>query len=71
MGDYKFLKRLLWNEFIFDERKDDLEEVNEVLAYLHNRKMIIPTERDGQVWIEVKGKGRTKLKPFAGLIQLS
>lgn len=68
MGDYKFLKRLLWNEFIFDERKDDLEEVNEVLAYLHNRKMIIPTERDGQVWIEVKGKGRTKLKPFAGLI---
>jgi len=68
MGDYKFLKRLLWNEFIFDERKDDLEEVNEVLAYLHNRKMIIPTQRDGQVWIEVKGKGRTKLKPFAGLI---
>lgn len=68
LGDYKFLKRLLWNEFIFDERKDDLEEVNEVLAYLHNRKMIIPTQRDGQVWIEVKGKGRTKLKPFAGLI---
>jgi glycerol-3-phosphate O-acyltransferase len=68
MGDYKFLKRLLWNEFIFDERKDDLEEVNEVLSYLHNRKMIIPTQRDGQVWIEVKGKGRTKLKPFAGLI---
>jgi glycerol-3-phosphate O-acyltransferase len=68
MGDYRFLKKILWNEFIFDERKDDLDEVNDVLAYLHNRKMIIPTERDGQVWIEVKGKGRTKLKPFAGLI---
>jgi glycerol-3-phosphate O-acyltransferase len=68
MGDYKFLKRLLWNEFIFDERKDDQEEVNDILAYLHSRKMIIQTERDGQVWIEVKGKGRTKLKPFAGLI---
>jgi glycerol-3-phosphate O-acyltransferase len=68
MGDYKFLKRLLWNEFIFDERKDDVDEVNDVLAYLHNRKMIIPTEREGQVWIEVKGKGKTKLKPFAGLI---
>ena len=68
MGDYKFLKKLLWNEFIFDERKDDLEEVKEVLAYLHSRKMIIPTQRDDQVWIEVKGKGRTKLKPFAGLI---
>jgi len=68
MGDYKFLKRLLWNEFIFDERKDDLEEVNEVLAYLNKRKMIISTERDGHIYIEVKGKGRTKLKPFAGLI---
>ncbi len=42
MGDYKFLKRLLWNEFIFDERKDDVDEVNDVLAYLHNRKMIVP-----------------------------
>ncbi|MGV8058701.1 MAG: 1-acyl-sn-glycerol-3-phosphate acyltransferase [Smithellaceae bacterium] len=68
MGDYKFLKRLLWNEFIFDERKDDVDEVNDVLAYLHNRKMIVPFEREGQVWIEVKGKGKTKLKPFAGLI---
>jgi glycerol-3-phosphate O-acyltransferase len=68
MGDYKFLKRLLWNEFIFDERKDDVEEVNDVLAYLHNRKMIVPAEKEGQIWIEIKGKGRTKLKPFAGLI---
>ncbi|MEQ8164374.1 MAG: hypothetical protein ABRQ34_12750, partial [Smithellaceae bacterium] len=68
MGDYKFLKRLLWNEFIFDELKDDVDEVNDVLAYLHNRKMIVPSERDGQVWIEVKGKGKIKLKSFAGLI---
>ncbi|MEN6374463.1 MAG: 1-acyl-sn-glycerol-3-phosphate acyltransferase [Smithella sp.] len=68
MGDYKFLKRLLWNEFIFDERKDDVDEVNDVLAYLHNRKMIAPFERDGLVWIEVKGKGKIKLKSFAGLI---
>lgn len=68
MSEYKFLKRLLWNEFIFDERKDDIDEVNDVLSYLHNRKMIVSTERDGQVWIEVKGKGEMKLKPFAGLI---
>lgn len=68
MSDYKFLKRLLWNEFIFDERKDDVDEVNDVLAYLHNRKMIIPAEQEGQLWIEVKGRGKTKLKPFAGLI---
>lgn len=68
MGDYKFLKHLLWNEFIFDERKDDVDEVNDVLTYLHSRKLIVPYEQEGQVWIEVKGKGKTKLKPFAGLI---
>jgi glycerol-3-phosphate O-acyltransferase len=68
MGDYKFLKKLLWNEFIFDESKDDAEEVNEVLAYLYDRKMIISAERDGQVWIEIKGRGSRKLKPFADLI---
>jgi len=68
MSEYKFLKRLLWNEFIFDERKDDVDEVNDVLSYLHNRKMIVSAERDGQVWIEVKGKGEMKIKPFASLI---
>jgi len=68
MEDYKFLKRLLWNEFIFDETKDDVDEVNNVLAYLYSRKMIKPEEREDQVWIEVKGRGRVKLKPFAGLI---
>jgi glycerol-3-phosphate O-acyltransferase len=68
MSDYKFLKRLLWNEFIFDEKRDDVDEVNNVLAYLYNRKMIKPEERENEVWIEVKGRGRMKLKPFAGLI---
>jgi glycerol-3-phosphate O-acyltransferase len=67
-GDYKFLKKLLWNEFIFDETKDDAEEINEVLAYLYDRKMITSIERDGQVWIEIKGRGSKKLKPFADLI---
>jgi glycerol-3-phosphate O-acyltransferase len=68
MGDYNFLKKLLWNEFIFDERKDDVDEVNEVLVYLYDRKMITSVEREGQIWIEVKGKGNIKLKPFADLI---
>ncbi len=68
MGDYKFLKWLLWNEFIFDERRDDVEEVDDVLAYLNTRSMIVTTERDGEIWIESKSKGDTKLKPFAGLI---
>jgi len=68
MGDYKYLKWLLWNEFIFDEGRDDVEEVDDVLAYLHARSMIVTTEREGEVWIEVKSKGGAKLKPFAGLI---
>ncbi len=68
MGDYKFLKWLLWNEFIFDETRDDVEEVNDVLAYLHTRSMIVTTERDGDVWVEIKSRGGAKLRPFAGLI---
>jgi len=68
MADYKYLKRLLWNEFIFDEERDDVDEVNGVLEYLFNRKMIRPEEREDEVWIEVKVRGRIKLKSFAGLI---
>jgi len=68
MGDYKFLKWLLWNEFIFDESRDDVDEVNDVLAYLHTRSMIVTVEREGEVWIEVKSRGGAKLHPFAGLI---
>jgi glycerol-3-phosphate O-acyltransferase len=68
MGDYKYLKWVLWNEFIFDERRDDVEDVNDVLAYLHSRSMIVTTEREGEVWIEIKSKGHAKLKPFAGLV---
>jgi glycerol-3-phosphate O-acyltransferase len=68
MSDYKFLKKLLWNEFIFDEHKDDADDVKEVLTYLHERKTISTTERDGQVYVEIKGKGSKKLKPFADLI---
>jgi glycerol-3-phosphate O-acyltransferase len=68
MEDYRFFKKLFLREFIFDQAKDELDEVNEVLAYLHNQGMIVGEERNEQAWIEVKGKGRTHLKPFAGLI---
>lgn len=68
MGDYKFLKWILWNEFIFDERTDDVEEVDDVLAYMLSRSMIVTSEREGEVWIEFKGKGGVKLRSFAGLI---
>jgi glycerol-3-phosphate O-acyltransferase len=68
MSDYKFLKSILWNEFIFDEYRDDAEDVNDVLAYLMERKIITSMEKEGNVWIELKGRGLKKLKPFADLI---
>ncbi|HVO65430.1 MAG TPA: 1-acyl-sn-glycerol-3-phosphate acyltransferase [Syntrophales bacterium] len=67
--DYQFFKRLFWNEFIFDDRKDDLDEVNDVLSYLNNKGMINGFEQDGQALVEVKGRGRVNLMPFAGLIR--
>ena len=67
--DYQFFKRLLWHEFIFDDKKDDLDEVNDVLSYLKENGMITPLEQDGQVLIEVKGRGRINLTYFAGLIR--
>ncbi|HQF83786.1 MAG TPA: 1-acyl-sn-glycerol-3-phosphate acyltransferase [Smithellaceae bacterium] len=68
MSDYKFMKWLLWNEFIFDDQRDDVVEVDEVLAYLHGRGMIITSQKNGEVWIEVKSRGGAILKPFTGLI---
>ena len=68
LGEFKFLKTLLWNEFIFDENRDDADEVEEALAYLQDRKMITTLEKDGEIFMEVKGKGTKKLKPFADLI---
>ena len=66
--DYRFFKRLFWHEFIFDDNIDDVEEVNEVLTYIHDKGMIVGHENDGRAWIEVKGKGRINLMPFASLI---
>ncbi|HTZ39741.1 MAG TPA: 1-acyl-sn-glycerol-3-phosphate acyltransferase [Syntrophales bacterium] len=69
MEDYKFFKRLFRHEFIFDHRKGDAEEVHEALAYLLDRGMIVGFEKGDEAWIEVKGKGRLYLRPYAGLIQ--
>ncbi len=68
LSKFKFLKTLLWNEFIFDEHRDDADDVNEMLAYLRERKMITSVERDGEVYVEMKGKASNKLKPYADLI---
>jgi glycerol-3-phosphate O-acyltransferase len=66
--DYSFFKRLFRHEFIFDDRKNDLDEVGEVLSYLRDRGMIAGFDKNEKTWIEVKGSGRTNLRPFAGLI---
>ncbi len=66
--DYAFFKRLFRHEFIFDDQKDELEEITETLAYLRDRGMIAGFDKAEKAWIEVKGRGRTNLLPFAGLI---
>jgi glycerol-3-phosphate O-acyltransferase len=66
--DYAFFKRLFRHEFIFDDLKDDLDEVTETLSYLRDRGMIAGFDKEEKAWIEVKGRGRTNLLPFAGLI---
>ncbi len=69
MEDYQFLKRLFWHEFIFDDRQDDSREVNEALSYLHDRGMVTLQSVTEGAWLEIKGRGRTQLQHFAGLIE--
>jgi glycerol-3-phosphate O-acyltransferase len=66
--DYTFFKRLFRHEFIFDDKQSDSAEVAEVLAYLRDKGLIVAVNRGENLWIEVKGRGRTSLLPFAGLI---
>lgn len=69
--DYSYFKRLFRHEFIFDEAVDDVEEVNSVLSYMHDKGMIVGREGEGdggEPLIEVKGKGRASLGPYAGII---
>jgi len=66
--DYAFFKRLFRHEFIFDDKRDDLEEITETLSYLRDQGMIAGFDKEEKAWIEVKGRGRTNLLPFRGLI---
>lgn len=68
--DYRFLKTLFWNEFIFNDESDDLEEIRETLFYLADRGMIARDHYyDESTRLVVTGRGRISLAPFAGLIQ--
>lgn len=68
MEDYRFFKSLFWREFIFDDRRDDGEEVHDALAYLHDRRMVTLLAGEDGAKLEVKGRGRTNLRYYAGLI---
>lgn len=68
IADYQFLKSLFWHEFIFDDRRDDLEEVNEALMYFHERGVISLPSAEGASWLEIRGRGRSQLRHFAGLV---
>lgn len=69
LSDYQFFKRLFRKEFIFDEQKDDLDEVNDVLDYLNLNGFIAGFESDGKAWIALSEHGRKNLMFFAGLIR--
>lgn len=71
MEDYRFFKKMFRHEFIFDDRVDDLEEIREVLLYLSQKGMVAISGGEAGKFasIEVKGKGKRNLVPFAGLIR--
>lgn len=66
--DYQFFKGLFWREFIFDDRRDTVDEVREALSFLNSRGMVTLQSIQDGVRLEVKGRGRIHLKFFAGLI---
>ena len=69
MEDYTFFKALFMDEFIYDNKMDDREEVDRVVSYAHGRGLIVLHEgADGVVFVEVTGQGRTALPSFAGLV---
>ena len=57
MEDYIFLKRLFRYEFIYDDSKDDAEEIRELVSYFRERGMIFVEDREGDAWIVVRGIG--------------
>ena len=70
MEDYTFFKTLFMDEFIYDNRINDREEVQRVISYARGRGLIVVHENvDGEVSFEATGKGQVFLPAFAGLVQ--
>jgi len=67
--DYGFLKKLFRHEFIFDEEKNDEDEIREELVYLSDQGHIDFKDGKAAHNVTVRGKGKEVLKAFAGLMQ--
>ncbi|MCP4666897.1 MAG: hypothetical protein GY849_11065 [Deltaproteobacteria bacterium] len=63
--DYVFLKKLFWNEFIYDEAKDDRAQIDEVIAYFREASYI--EKKDPAGGYRLTRPGFDKLQIWAGL----
>jgi len=69
LADYVSLKKLFRHEFIFDEERNDQDEIREELVYLADQGHIDFDEKEAPQIVTVRGKGKEVLKIFAGLLQ--
>ena len=69
LEDYVFLKKLFRHEFIFDEEKNDQDEIREELVHLADQGHLDLDDRNAPRIVTVGGKGKEVLKIFAGLLQ--
>jgi len=65
LADYVFLKELFWNEFIYDETKDDQAQIDEVIAYFSEASYI--EKKDPPGGYRLTRLGFDKLQIWAGL----
>jgi glycerol-3-phosphate O-acyltransferase len=65
LDDYVFLKRLFWNEFIYDEEKDERAQINEVIAYFLKTAYI--EKKEPPSGYRLTRLGYDKLQIWAGL----
>jgi len=69
LEDYVFLKKLFRHEFIFDEEKNDEDEIREELVYLADRGHIDFEDGKAPQTVTVRGNGEEALDAFAGLMR--
>ncbi len=68
LSDYGFFKKIFSNEFIFNQSREDANEIEEALDYLKRKGILRENREDVPASVEVRSHRRTDLQPFAGLI---